>query len=590
MKSYAPNFVGASVSRWRTLVLAPMLRSLSIRQLAVVDELDLELEPGLNVLTGETGAGKSIVIRALAVLCGAKASPDLIRTDADEAWVEGLFEGVPHQVLEEHGLPPAADVVVRRVIYRNGRSRMWVNGSTVSATQLTNVGRALVRIYGQHEQTSLLRNETHLEILDAFGRLQSLREEMASAYAEWREAERRAARAREALSAREERLELLQFQIGELRQAAVTPGEEAQLQAERDKLRHIEKLQRLCSESEAALDAGEQPILQATARIAHALGEARRIDLALEDCASLAAQADMLLREVAFQLRRYIDRLEFDPVRYAEVEDRLALISRLKRKYRCEADDLAGVLENLEAQSSRLQQAEVELEQFAAEAARKGQEARRLALELSQARKKVARQLETKVRKELHALGMPQAAFQVQFVEPSNPRGHLNEAPENAGVDLEGLGPHGADEVEFYFSANPGEALRALARIASGGELSRIMLALKVLSGTENDAAVWIFDEVDAGIGGATATVVGKRLYALARQQQVLCITHLPQIAVFADHHVALDKVVRAGKTFTTARCVTGEERIRELSRMLGTTHAESERYVRELLASVKPS
>ncbi len=563
-----------------------MLRSLSIRQLAIVEELDLELAPGLNVLTGETGAGKSIVIRALAVLCGAKATTDLIRTDAEEASLEGLFEEVPRSLLEAHGLPPSPEVVVRRVLYRSGRSRTWVNGVAVSSAQLLELGQELLRIYGQHEQTSLLRNETHLEILDAFGGLKPLRDEMARAYAAWQEAATQAARAQAALSARGERLELLRFQVGELHQARVMPGEESQLKAEREKLRHVEKLQRLCGESEAALDSGEQPVLQATARIAHALEEASRMDPAAEEFATLALQANTLLRELAFELRRYLDRLESDPERLVQVEERLALISRLKRKYNCEADALPDILERLEADISNLERSELEIERFTAEATDKAEQARHLATELSQARKKAARQLEAKIVKELHGLGMQKASFEVRFVRQGEFLEHT--APEVAAASLAGLGPEGADEVEFYFSANPGEAPRPLARIASGGELSRLMLALKVLAGTPSNAALWIFDEVDAGIGGTTATVVGKRLHDLARQQQVLCITHLPQIAVFADHHVAIEKSVRGGRTFTSARNVTGENRIRELARMMGTTVAESERYVRQLLARVK--
>ncbi len=565
-----------------------MLRSFSIRQLAVVDELDLELAPGLNVLTGETGAGKSIVTRALAALCGAKATPELIRTDADEAWIEGLFEDLPRSLLESHGVPPSGEVIVRRVIYRSGRSRTWVNGVSLSAAQLQEFGQELVRIYGQHEQTSLLRNETHLEILDTFGELQPLREKMASAYAAWREAAQQAARAQAALAARSERLELLEFQVSELRQAAVTVGEEARLRAEREKLRHIERLQRLCGETEAALDSGEQPVLEIIGRIVHALEEASRIDPVAAEWSTLASQANTLLREIAFQLRRYLHRLEFDPERYAQVEDRLALLSRLKRKYNCEADDLAATLEQLETEVTHLQRSELEVERCTQEALRKAEQAWQLAVELSQARKKAARHLETKIGRELQALGMQKASFQVRFLVQA--AAAARPTPESVASGLPGIGPQGADEVEFYFSANPGEATRPLARVASGGELSRLMLALKVLGGTPHNAALWIFDEVDAGIGGTTATAVGKRLHDLARQQQVLCITHLPQIAVFADHHVAIDKSVRGGRTFTTAHSVTGEERIRELARMLGSTLAESENYVRQMLASVKPS
>ncbi|MCX8071226.1 MAG: DNA repair protein RecN [Candidatus Binatia bacterium] len=561
-----------------------MLRSLTIRQLAVVDELTLEFEPGFNVLTGETGAGKSIVIRALSLLCGERANADLVRTAAEEGSVEGLFEEVPSEILDTVGLPSAPDIVVRRVLYRNGRTRAWVNGAAVSAAQLANLGSALVRIYGQHEQTSLLRNETHLDILDAFGALAPLRARMNQAYHAWRALAQRLAEVRRMADIGRERLELLRFQVAELEQAGVTEGEEAALQQEREKLRHVEKLQRLCVESEAALDSGEQPVLSLAARITHALEEASAIDPQLSDSAQLVAQASTLLREAAFQVRRYLDRLEFDPERLAFIEDRLALIARLKRKYACTADDLPQVLQRIRAEAALLEQGTENTETLEREAVRALAEAERVAGELSRERAEAARRLAEKIRKELQALGMGKAVFEVRFQRQA--------ATTNGGASdplkVAELTASGADEAEFYLSANPGEEPRPLARVASGGELSRVMLALKVLGGGGSPGALWIFDEVDAGIGGTTATAVGKRLRALARQQQVLCITHLPQIAAFADHHLALEKLVRGGRTFTTARAISGEERVRELARMLGSPTAESERYVRELLAKLE--
>ncbi|GIW44370.1 MAG: DNA repair protein RecN [Candidatus Binatia bacterium] len=567
-----------------------MLRSLAIRQMAVIEALDLEFAPGLNVLTGETGAGKSILIQALALLCGAKATAELIRTDAEEATVEGVFEGVRPEGLAAHGIPAADELVVRRVIYRNGRSRAWANGANVSTAQLASLAADIVRIYGQHEQTALLRTETHRDILDVFARADCLRDRMAAAYAEWREARERAARATELGRTYAERLELLRFQAAELCQAAVSAGEELALQAEREKLRHVEKLKRLCSESEAALDSGEGSVLQITGRVAHELADAARIDPTLSETAELVSQAQTLLREAAFELRRYADRLDFDPERFTEVEDRLALIARLKRKYGCTADELPQVLSRIESEIAELEHSELDSDSLSRACAQKFEEARAVALELSRLRAEAARELEQKIGTELEALGMAKATLRVVIRDQAEYQ--ASPGPADPGKEDEWLaaklGPHGWDDVEFHFSANPGEEPRSLARIASGGELSRVMLALKVLAAVPSQAALWVFDEVDAGIGGTVATAVGKRLRILAERQQVLCITHLPQIAAFADHHLAVAKHVRRGRTFTSARSVTGEERVRELARMLGNAGPESERYVRELLAQTK--
>jgi DNA repair protein RecN (Recombination protein N) len=558
--------------------------------MAVIDELELELAPGLNVLTGETGAGKSVIVRALALLCGGRASADLIRTDSDEASVEALFEDVAPEWLDRHGLPGASEVVVRRVFSRSGRSRAWVNGSAVSSTQLAALGASLVHIYGQHEQTALLRPETHLDLLDEFAGLQARRAEMEQAYSAWQAAYRRWRQALDSAGTVQGRMELLHFQVAELQQARLVPGEHTQLQAEREKLRHVEKLQRLCGESEAALESAETNVVDLATRITHALGEAARIDPELTATVDLVHQARTLMSEAAFQLRRYLDRLEFDPERFAAVEDRLALLSRLARKYGCEADDLPDRLEELERELEALQETTPDPQALREELHRSFAQVREIAHALSQARQRAAQDLAARVRQELRALGMREAALQVEFrrkgtEELARGAGHKLAEQESGVFDYTG-----ADAVEFLWCANPGEAARPLARIASGGELSRVMLALKVLTGAARSAALWLFDEVDAGIGGATATAVGKRLHALARQQQILCITHLPQIAAFADCHLAVEKNVRNGRTYTRARAVAGQERVRELARMLGSTGTESERYARELLAALKPS
>jgi len=553
-----------------------MLRELRIRDVAIIDDLTLSFSSGLNVITGETGAGKSIILQALALLCGERAATDLIRSDAEEAAVEGLFEcALPDGLREALGLE-GDEILVRRHLSRAGKSRIYVNGSPATLALLTQLGDQLVHIYGQHEQARLLRPVHHRDLLDDFGALGALRQRMAAAYAAYRDAGTRLETLERDGAALAERRELLAFQSAELSDAGLLPGEEAELRAERELLRHGERLQQVCRDGEAMLYSGQAATVAALGRLGAQLGELAAVAPALAGAAELIETGRVQLEEAALQLRAAAERLQADPDRLEAVEARLQLLVRLSRKHGVTSDELPALGARMQsdlaaAESQDTQVAAVRDEVAALEGAALG-----VAGELTAARQTAARRLEQRMVRELATLGMRGPRFEVQLQRSAD-------APT-------GLGPAGIDTVEFFLSANAGETPKPLARVASGGELSRIMLALKALTAALAETPILIFDEVDAGIGGTVADAVARRLKVLARNRQLLCITHLPQIAAYADHHYAVEKHQQGQRTIAQARALAADERIAEVSRMLGgsAAPAEAERYARRLLAEAQ--
>jgi DNA repair protein RecN (Recombination protein N) len=569
-----------------------MLRELRITNFAIIDELHLSFALGMNVLTGETGAGKSIIMRAIGLLCGERATADLIRTDAQEAEIEGIFDldGAGRAVLQDSGLEPADELLVRRVVSRSGKGRISINGGLATAGVLSQLGSRLIHVYGQHQHALLLKPESHLDFLDEFGKLDAPRRQMAHAYQTFRDASDRLAALAENAEASKQRLELLRFQATELRAAHPTRGEESQLQQEREVQRHAEKLSHICRQSEEALYSGDQAIAAALARVATQLREAGRIDATFRGSAEALEQSAAQIEEVASDLRRAAERIRHDPERLEQIEERLAVLTRLKRKYDCEADALVERLAELDAELTALEGSGVDTAALRQEVRAHATNAWALARELSRARHAAVAQLEKRMTEELRTLGMRHGVFRVVFTVSASdaPQAGWADPTTPGGARLSALG---ADSVEFFLSANPGEDPKPLARIASGGELSRIMLALKTLTAGAGEVPTLIFDEVDAGIGGAVAEAVGKRLHTLGRTRQILCITHLPQIAAQADHHFAVEKHVAKGRTTTSARALQDDERVRELTRMLGgAATAESLRYARRLIEGVAKS
>jgi len=537
-----------------------MLRTVRVRDLALIEELELALEPGLNVITGETGAGKSILLQALDVALGGRPDADLVRTGAEEAAVEVLFVNVPAEVRERlagAGIStedPQGELLVRRVISRGGRTRAYVNGALGSLALLRELAPHLLRVYGQDEHQALRRVESHRELLDAVGGLGRTLEEMRARHGRLVAARQAIAAAHADTEAARERAEMLRAQAEELVRAALVPGEEEALGAERARLVHAERLAVLATGAEEGLYSGEGAVIEVLGRALVALREAAGLDASLEPVRALLESSLAELEEAGQSLGRYARELTPDASRLEAVEERLAQLARLKRKFAGTVEDLIRRRDELMAEVDSVAgggEAMVELE-AAAEAARRA--AAEWAGRLSVERRREARDLSRALVAELEALALTGARFEARFAESEG----------------RALGPEGWDEVEFFLSTNPGEEPRSLARVASGGELSRIMLALKTLAAADERGATLIFDEVDAGIGGAVAEVVGRKLRQLGRSRQVLCITHLPLIAAFAEHHVVVTKKVEKERTVSTARPLAPTERVAELARMLG--------------------
>ena len=543
-----------------------MLRTLRVRDLAIIDELEVVLEPGLNVITGETGAGKSILLQALDAALGGRPDADLVRSGAEEGAVEALFTVVPAAVrdlLRGAGISDqgqAGELVVRRVIAKGGRTRAYVNGALGSLPLLRELAPHLLRVYGQDEHQALRRVESHRELLDAIGGLGSTLEEMRLRHARLVAARQEVAHAEAERDAAAERSELLAAQLQELERAGLMAGEEEALGAERVRLVHAERLATLTTAAEAAAYSEEGACSDGLGRALGALREAERLDPALASVRTLLETALAEVEEAGQALGHYARGLTIDADRLDAVEERLALLARMRRKYGGTIEDLIARRQALTAELAGgggeerlaiLGRAVVEAERAATEWARR----------LSVERRRVAHQLGRAMTAELAGLALKGARFEVRFGE----------------TEGRPIGPEGWDDVEFFLSANAGEAPRSLARIASGGELSRIMLALKTQAAAETRGATLIFDEVDAGIGGAVAEVVGRKLQQLGRSRQVLCVTHLPLIAAFAEHHVVVTKGVVEGRAISSARALSTNERVAELARMLGGTQVTDE-------------
>jgi len=527
-----------------------MIRYLAIKNLAVIESAAVEFERSFNVLTGETGAGKSMLVEAVGLLLGGRASSDLVRTGEDTASVEAQLE-----------TPEGRDLVVRREITAQGRSRAFVNGQLVNATALRALVGALVELHGQHEHQALLDPATHLPMLDVWARLDA---DAAAVGAAWRvvsEAEQALARAELDAGERASRLELVEFHLAELRKAAVLEDEDELLERSRDVLRHAGRLQALCGEAYGLLYEQEGAALGTLAQVWKRVGELSAIDATFAPHLAARDAIKAQLDDLALTLRDYADGLDASPGRLQEVEDRLALLERLKRKHgptladvRARTAALERELEGLTGGPQHKDAARAALEQARAAFLN-------LARTLSTARHAAARALGAAVEGGMAELGMARARFEVRLVTAESPQTWH---------------PGGIDTAEFFLAANPGEDPRPLARIASGGELSRIMLAFKTLSAGEHPTRTLIFDEVDAGIGGRAASVVGDKLRSLGSRTQVLCITHLPQIAAQASTHYCIDKTVRGPRTVTSVTKLDDAAREHEIARMMAGESALS--------------
>jgi len=532
-----------------------MLTDLFIKNFAIIDSLHVTFGPGLNILTGETGAGKSIIIDAVNLVLGGRASTDLIRTGSDEATVEALFDLSGHagirERLTEAGVECDGELLVKRVISRSGKNRVFVGGGLSMTSALADLARQLINIYGQHESQTLLRADNHLPLLDDFGGLGPLRAEYAALYDRYRAVLAEIKRLREGERDAVRRVDLLSFQSEEIAAAALSPDEEESMEMERQILAHAGKLLQNSRGAFDRLYGGDGAILGNLRRVITDVGDIAVIDPSMQAIAEIMNSAYFQIEDAALQLRDYAARVEADPDRLRALDDRIDLLNRLKRKYGPTVAEILAFKDQTDRELQTLlnrEEAAGELEKGVAELERSLD---RTGKELSRARVAAAARLKSAMEKELHHLAMKHAVFEMVLAPLAEPKAA------------------GLERGEFLFSPNPGEAPRPLARIASGGELSRLMLALKQVH-PESDVPTLVFDEVDTGIGGATSALVGEKLKRVALKQQVLCITHLPQVAAFADHHFRVGKGVVEGRTVTSVVPLTGEERVAEMARMLG--------------------
>ncbi len=543
-----------------------MIRYLAIRNLAVIESVSVEFERSFNVLTGETGAGKSILVGAVGLLLGGRATQDLIRTGEEMATVEAIFETAGGE-----------ELIIRREITSQGRSRAFVNGALASAGDLRALSPALVELHGQHEHQQLLDPAQHLPLLDAWAGLTDRAARVAAAFDQVRDLREQLERLQMDARERAARLDLVEFQLGELKRASIRVGEDEELSSERQVLRHAETIERLCQEGYSELYDTEAAALGTLDRVWKRVGELASIDARFASYLEAKSDIKAQLEDLAFALRDFATSLDAAPGRLQAVEDRLSLLETLKRKY---GPTLADALDRQDRLTK--EHAALTGDASSGDVARHLDEASAAFLhgaeDLSSARRDAARRFAGELEAQFSTLAMDGTRFETRM--------HTSRAKDD-------WRPTGIDAGEFFFSPNVGEDLRPLARIVSGGELSRVMLALKTLTVASEAGQpsargrALIFDEVDSGIGGRVATVVGEKLAALGNQFQVLCITHLPQIAAFGRTHFLIDKTVRAGRTTTHVAKVVGEERVAEIARMMGGAAAgpESLAGAKELLA-----
>lgn len=540
-----------------------MLTLLKIKNIALIDELAIEFGGGLNLLTGETGSGKSIIVDSLGALTGDRVSNDLIKEGSSSATIEGLFNVVVdtelRSILDESGIEIEAaaenDIIVRRELSAAGKNRVFINGQLVTQGYLKRVGSHLVDIHGQGEQAGLYDVESHIEMLDEFSGVDAAKEKVATAFHNWSAVRSQLSSLEKDTAEKLQLLDILRFQVSEIQAANLQPDEETLLEEEKRRLSNVEKLTSLSSDAFALLYDNAESTAVTLEKAQRKVTELADFESRFGEYSESIATARAVIEDLAFAVRDFRNHLEFSPERLNEIENRLAEILRLKRKY---GDSVEAVLEHLRVSDERLQNietAEFREEELQKQLADLRGEYVKAALELHDKRKASAAKFEKQVEQNLQAVALEKARFEVRI-----------DASED---DDASFTPNGFDRVEFYFSANPGESPKPLAKVASGGEASRLMLVIKTTIKASGPQKTAVFDEVDVGIGGRVAEAVGRKLKDLSATQQVLCVTHQPQIASLADRHFTVEKQVVAGRTIVNARELSESEKVEEIARML---------------------
>ncbi|MCI1687982.1 DNA repair protein RecN [Schleiferilactobacillus harbinensis] len=557
-----------------------MLQELAIHDFAIIEQLSVDFSTGMTVLTGETGAGKSIIIDAVGILVGGRGSADFIRTGTKKATVEGMFSipagALTQNILQHYGVGSDDDqdtVVLQRELFTSGRNVCRINGHLVNTSTLKAVGETLVDIHGQNEHQELMHPEKHLSLLDQYAadQIKPLLAAYQQRYADWKDL---ACRVKERVANEREwaqRLDMLQYQAKEINDAHLQPTEEDDLTSERDRLNHFQQIQDALQTGYGVLngDDDEAGVIDRLAEAMAALQNIAHLDADYENMAESLGNAYYALQDVGSDLSHQMDGLEYDPARLEQVEDRLATITQLEHKYGATVPDVIAFGQKVNDELDEMNDTQGSSDELKVKLAKAQTEALAAAKKLSATRVAAAKQLSKDIHQQLADLYMAKAVFDVHFT-----------------VHEDQLGPTGIDSVEFYIQTNPGEKLRPLARTASGGELSRIMLALKTIFSQADGVTSIIFDEVDTGVSGRVAQAIAEKISRISRHSQVLCITHLPQVAAMADHQVHIAKTVKSGRTMTRLTPLTGTGRVEELARMLaGTTITKlTKEHAQELL------
>ena len=544
-----------------------MLRELKIKNLAIIDDLTIRFEKGFNVLSGETGAGKSIIVDSLKLLLGSRANAELVRTGEKEAIIQALFE-LDDVRLTDIGIEQSDGLIIRRVISSTGKSKSYINDIIVSVQTLNEIGKRLVDIHGQHEHQSLFSIEKHKDLLDSFGKLLDKRKYVETQFRELETLFNKELELSEKIKERYQRIDLLRFQINEIDSSSLKIGEKEELLKELKILSNINKLKELSELIYSILYSSEDSCIERLSFIINKLKEMSSIDNSMEEILKMVESAKPLLEEVAIILRDYRLKHDLQPAKIEEIEERLETIKKLERKYGEGIENILKYRKQAETELNNLEMIDEELDLVKEKIIKTKSSLFEKAEELSKERKKIAKELEKLVKNELKELAFNKSEFIVD-------------------IQKSDISYSGFDKIEFMFSANPGELPKPLVKIVSGGELSRIMLALKSILTEIDTIPVLVFDEVDAGIGGKTAISVGKKLKELSKFHQVLCTTHLPQIAAMADFHIKIEKEQSENKTYVKVIELTLQDRIYEIARMLGGKITElSLEHAKELLYS----
>ncbi len=544
-----------------------MLKELFIEDLALIERISLEFSPGLNIFTGETGAGKTLIIGGLNLLLGERGDTSLIRVGAKTCRVEGIFFLTPplknfFSHLFEEDL--SDEIFLARTISQDGKSRSYLNGRPIPLNLLHQIGEKLVDIHGQHEHQVILKTSSHLDYLDSYGgkEIATLKNQFFLTFQETKKIQKELFNLKEAEKNREREEELLKFQIEDIERAQLQEGEEEELKKERDVLRNLEKIHLALAKAIQLISEDAFSSLEQLRQAEKELSPIANYDQRIEESYLKLKEVIFTCQEICSSFRDYIERLEFDPNRLEELESRLNLIELLKKKYGQSIPEILAYLDKIKREVASFKDFVGKIAFLEEELKSNGQKLKRLGEGLSLKRKEVARDFESKVESELKLLDMGNTQFKVSLSQENS---------NGEGIFLQDkfFSPTGIDKIEFLISPNKGEPLKPLSKIASGGEISRIVLALKIILGEVDQIPTLIFDEIDVGIGGKTASMVGRLLSNLCQNHQVICVTHLPQIASFADRHFYIFKEEEVKRTKTKVKLLNEEERVKEIARML---------------------